>query len=40
MMEFGITMSLIGVSLISIALGMLIQRYFQDSEEAETRKDS
>ena len=39
MMEFGITMSLIGIVLISIGLGMLIQRNLQESDEAEAGRD-
>ena len=38
-MEFAMTMSLIGIALISIAFGMLIQRYFQETDESEAGKD-
>jgi hypothetical protein len=38
-MDFATTMSLIGVALISIAFGMILQRYFQESDEAEAGRD-
>ena len=38
-MDFVITMSLIGIVLISVAFGMIIQRNLQDSEEAEAQGD-
>ena len=39
MMEFSIYMGLIGIVLISIALGMLIQRRLVDPDEVEAGRD-
>ena len=35
MMQFGIYAALIGVALIGVGVGMLIQRNMQESDEAE-----
>ena len=39
-MEFGLIMSMVGIALIGIALGMLIQRTLQESSETEIGRDS